>query len=40
MYFDFAQDNSGDLLIADGDFVISDSDMMHIEDTIIAHPGW
>ena len=40
MYFDFAQDNSGDLLIADGDFVLADSDMMHIEDTIIAHPGW
>ncbi len=40
MYIDFAQDNSGDLLIADGDFVLADSDMMHIEDTIIAHPGW
>lgn len=40
MYVDFAQDEDGDLLIDSGDFVLSASDTMHIEDTIIAHPGW
>ena len=40
MYIDFAQNEDGDLLIANGDFVLADSDSMHIEDTIIAHPGW
>lgn len=37
---DYIQDNDGDLLISNGDFVISDSDTMHCEDTIIAVAGW
>ncbi len=37
---DIAQTTTGDLKIQDGDFVISASDAMHVQDTIIAHPGW
>ena len=40
MYRDFSQDNNNDLLLANGDFILSDSDSMHIEDTIVAFPGW
>jgi len=40
MFVDFTQDGDGDLLVANGDFVLSDSDTMHIEDTIVSHPGW
>lgn len=40
MYVDFTEDEDGDLLISGEDFVLSASDTMHIQDTIIAHPGW
>lgn len=38
--YDFLQDESGDLLIKDGDFVFGESDGTHIEDTLIAFAGW
>ena len=37
--FDLALKNN-DLLIQDGDFVITESDQQHIIDTINAFPGW
>jgi hypothetical protein len=37
---DILQDSDGDLLIRDGDFIIGESDSMHVQDTILAHPGW
>lgn len=37
---DIRQDSDGDLLIRDGDFVIGESDSQHIQDTLVAHPGW
>lgn len=32
--------SGNDLYIADGDFVIADSDEQHVSDTIAAFPGW
>ena len=40
MFKDFAENTDGDMLIFGGDFVVSDSDQMHIQDTIIASAGW
>lgn len=36
---DFLQDNGGDLLIKDGDFVFGASDNDHVEDIISAFAG-
>jgi|SRR5690242_12705585 len=36
---DLQLDENGDLLIEDGDWVIGDSDMQHIEDILDAYPG-
>jgi hypothetical protein len=38
--YDYIQDENGDLLINGGDWVIAESDSMHIQDTIIAVAGW
>jgi hypothetical protein len=38
--YDYIQDDGGDLLIQYGDFIVNESDQMHIQDTIIAFPGW
>lgn len=32
--------SGNDLVIEDGDFIISNSDQQHIADTINAFPGW
>lgn len=37
---DIRQDSDGDLLVRDGDFVIGESDVQHVHDTLIAYPGW
>lgn len=37
---DFTLDSSGDLLIEDGDFVLSASDGMHVEHILSAFPGY
>lgn len=39
MVKDFLQDNDGDILISDGDFVIGDSDNDHIVDIINSNQG-
>ena len=31
---------NNDAVVKDGDFLVSDSNQQHIEDTIIAAPGW
>jgi hypothetical protein len=31
---------NNDLIIEDGDFVIVESDVQHVSDTIAAFPGW
>lgn len=36
---DYLKDESGDLLIQNGDFVVGESDHQHINDIIIASPG-
>ncbi|MDE5525701.1 hypothetical protein [Elizabethkingia meningoseptica] len=36
---DFKIDDSGELMIINGDFVIGDSDMQHVEHVVIACPG-
>lgn len=37
---DYLCGSDGDLLIANGDFVVGISDEMHIQDTIISDLGW
>ena len=37
---DFTLDSSGDLLIEDGDFVLSNSDGMHVEHILSAFQGY
>lgn len=37
---DFLFDDDGDLRIENGDFVIGDSDVQHIQDIIFSGPGW
>lgn len=37
---DFLFDDDGDLKIVDGDFVVGESDLQHVEDLILSGPGW
>jgi hypothetical protein len=37
---DFTLDSTGDLLIEDGDFVLSNADGMHVEHILSAFPGY
>lgn len=36
---DFITDDTGDLIIKDGDFVVDHSDQQHVEDLLVANPG-
>lgn len=36
---DLQLDENGDILLKDGDYVIGESDMQHIEDILDAYPG-
>lgn len=40
MATDYLLHNDDDLLFANGDLVVGDSDAQHIRDTINAYPGW
>lgn len=37
---DFLLDDSGDLLITNGDFEVGESSMQEIQDLIMSYPGW
>lgn len=37
---DFLLNDDGDMLIANGDLVVGDSDKQHQWDIIVAHKGW
>ena len=37
---DFVLDNSGDLLITNGDFSVGDSTGQEVQDIIMSYPGW
>lgn len=37
---DIKLDETGDLVIKNGDFVIADSDVQHVQDIINSGPGW
>jgi hypothetical protein len=37
---DFLLDDTGDLLITNGDFTVGDSSMQETEDIIMSYPGW
>jgi hypothetical protein len=37
---DILLDNSGDLLIASGDFSIGDTTVQEVQDIIMSYPGW
>lgn len=36
---DLQLDDAGDILLKDGDYVMGESDMQHIEDILDAYPG-
>lgn len=37
---DFILDNTGDLLITDGDFPVGDCTEQEMQDIIMSYPGW
>jgi hypothetical protein len=37
---DFLLDDSGDLLIVNGDFSVDDSSLQEVQDIIMSYPGW
>ncbi len=37
---DFLLDNTGDLLIVNGDFSVDDTTLQEAEDIILSYPGW